>query len=86
MVDQTSTQHKAILGILDALLGDFGLSRADTKSQIVLAGEVPSIEETKSHDLLLSLAGALPSLANAIRNTIGTYSKTADPGIRSGIL
>jgi len=50
----------------DYLLADFGLSRNNAKSTVVLEGEVPAFAETKSHKINLSLIGSFPATANAL--------------------
>lgn len=54
---------------LDTVLQDFGLSRAENGSSVTFIGGVPPARETESHNINLSLVGAIPALANAIAAT-----------------
>jgi hypothetical protein len=63
---EIKTSHRITLALLDEILEDFGLDRKHGLSSIKLIGSLPSNTETKSDDIIMSLIGAIPSLANAI--------------------
>jgi hypothetical protein len=63
---EVQISHRITLALLDQILEDFGLDRKHGLSSIKLIGSLPSITETKSDDINMSLIGAVPSLANAI--------------------
>ena len=54
------------LRLLDSILDDFGISRADGRSEIRLVGTIPDTQHTNSQHINMTLVGAVPSLANAV--------------------
>lgn len=63
---EVQTSHQIVLKVLDDILNDFGITRSEAKTQVELVGAIPTIQTTKSEHINMTLAGAIPSLANAI--------------------
>ncbi|KAF2174289.1 hypothetical protein M409DRAFT_16552 [Zasmidium cellare ATCC 36951] len=76
---EAATSHRITLEILDTILNDFGVSRANGRSTVELRGALPNIEQTKSQHINMSLIGAVPSLANAIVATQIFEARGGDP-------
>ncbi|KAK4498623.1 hypothetical protein PRZ48_011282 [Zasmidium cellare] len=76
---EAATSQRITLELLDTILRDFGISRSNGKSNIEIRGAIPSIEQTKSQHINMSLIGAVPSLADAIIATQIFEARGGDP-------